>query len=221
MVSVDEVLDFRVREQVSVDDVVIVPVRAHAWGTVTDVKPPGKFLRDGEMTIRIDSVRLATGETAPLRTVRKFQGANLGVRTAEEVVGVALMSFVIPVANLGLLFQTGQNLKVTEKSRLTAYINGTISLRREDLQTATPGDAAWVVTQKSSANSIRIESEPSCAEIEIDGHYVDLSPSLLQLPPGRHSLTMRRAGYKPFEMKLVSPMSAGKITASLDVEVKE
>jgi len=221
-VSTGQTLDFRVREQVSVGDVVVVPARAHAWGTVTDVKPPGKFLRDGQMTIRIDAVRLVTGQEAPLRAAREFRGANIARRTTEEVVGLALSSFVMPVLNLGFFWAEGENTKLPEKARVTAFVNGNFELNRENLLAANPTEATpwdgWVVPRGPAEGSLRIESEPSCAEIEIDGHYVDLTPTRVELPGGKHALRIRRAGFKPFEMNLYWPASAGEITATLEPE---
>jgi len=222
---VGEILDFKVRDEIKIGDLVVVPLRSPAWATVTDVQPPGRLLKDGRMTLRFDSVRLATGQIAPLRAVKEFRGASGIARTANEVLGIAAASLLLSFVSLKLLAVKGQEIRVTEKIRFTGYVDGSLPMSREKLLVANSPDveisARWVVSPAAVPDSLRLDSEPGCAEVEVDGHYLDLTPTFVQLPPGQHVLTFRRAGFQPFEMKLRSPTSTGTITANLETKTKE
>ena len=46
--------------------------------------------------------------------------------------------------------------------------------------------------------SVQLSSDPTGAEITIDGSYVGNTPSLIKLGPGTHSITMTMPGYAPW-----------------------
>jgi hypothetical protein len=46
--------------------------------------------------------------------------------------------------------------------------------------------------------SVQLSSDPTGAEITIDGNYVGNTPSLIKLRPGTHSIRMTLAGYAPW-----------------------
>ncbi len=47
--------------------------------------------------------------------------------------------------------------------------------------------------------SVQLSSDPSGADITIDGNYVGNTPTLIKLRPGTHSIQMTLAGYAPWE----------------------
>jgi hypothetical protein len=49
-----------------------------------------------------------------------------------------------------------------------------------------------------SAASVQLSSDPTGAEVTIDGNYVGNTPSLIKLAPGKHSITMTMPGYAPW-----------------------
>ena len=52
------------------------------------------------------------------------------------------------------------------------------------------------------AARLNIKSNPDAADIEIDGNFVGITPSSLQLLPGDHNVVIKKSGYKTWERKL-------------------
>ena len=52
---------------------VVIPKGETAWGTIVDAKPKRR-LGAGKLDVRIDEVRLAGGERAPLRASQEAKG---------------------------------------------------------------------------------------------------------------------------------------------------
>jgi hypothetical protein len=50
--------------------------------------------------------------------------------------------------------------------------------------------------------SVQLSSDPTGAEITIDGNYVGNTPSLIKLKPGMHSIRMTLPGYAPWERSI-------------------
>ncbi len=75
-----------------------------------------------------------------------------------------------------------------------------------------PGDA----TVSSAVSRLSIASTPDSGEIEIDGEFMGNTPSVLELDPGEHSITVRKAGYKAWEKKV--KLAAGEIKLNAELE---
>ncbi len=50
--------------------------------------------------------------------------------------------------------------------------------------------------------SVQLSSDPTGAEITIDGNYAGNTPSLIKLRPGSHSIRMTLSGYAPWERSI-------------------
>jgi cell division septation protein DedD len=50
--------------------------------------------------------------------------------------------------------------------------------------------------------SVQLSSDPTGAEITIDGNYAGNTPSLIKLKPGTHSIRMTMSGYAPWERSI-------------------
>src|SRR5690242_13899641 len=72
--AVGDSVGFEVMEDVEANGIIVIPYRAMAWGTVTEVRRKGRLARGGRLTVKIDAVRLADGEIAPLRAIEKARG---------------------------------------------------------------------------------------------------------------------------------------------------
>ena len=68
---------------------------------------------------------------------------------------------------------------------------------------------------------LNIASIPDGADIEIDGSFMGNTPSSLQLQPGDHIVTVRKAGYKGWERKMKVAGGDVSIKAELEKEVEE
>lgn len=64
-------------------------------------------------------------------------------------------------------------------------------------------NAAEAVQQSEGAVSkLSISSTPAGAEIEVDGDFMGETPSVLELVPGEHWISIKKAGYKVWKTKL-------------------
>lgn len=62
---------------------------------------------------------------------------------------------------------------------------------------APPADAVPSPASDALA-SVQLSSNPSGAEIDIDGNYIGNTPTLIKLRPGTHSISMTLPGYAPW-----------------------
>jgi hypothetical protein len=67
----------------------------------------------------------------------------------------------------------------------------------------------------STVSKLSIASTPDGAEIAIDGEFMGDTPSLLELGPGEHSITVTKPGYKAWEKKITLAPGDVKLTADL------
>ena len=64
---------------------------------------------------------------------------------------------------------------------------------------------------------VQVSSSPTGADIEIDGNFVGNTPSTLSLPPGDHTVSVKKTGYKPWERKFkVGSGDETTLTAELE-----
>jgi PEGA domain-containing protein len=63
-----------------------------------------------------------------------------------------------------------------------------------------------------------VASTPESAEIEIDGEFMGNTPSVLDLDPGEHTVTVRKPGYAPWERKMKLAGGDVKLNAELEQE---
>lgn len=83
----------------------------------------------------------------------------------------------------------------------------------------------WKAKQSSRRNAaassgvshLSVASTPDGAEIEIDGEFMGNTPSVLDLDPGEHTVTVRKAGYALWERKM--KLAAGDV--KLDAELEQ
>jgi hypothetical protein len=69
----------------------------------------------------------------------------------------------------------------------------------------------------SPAVNLEVSSEPSGAEIYVDGVFNSSTPSKLSLPLGEHTIRVSRPGFKDWERKVVvEPTSSKRVNAILE-----
>src|SRR4029077_10677576 len=73
---VNDRVEFEVVDEVRVADALIIPKGGIAWGAVTEAQHKRRLGRGGKLEIVMNSVRLADGETAPLRATKEAQGSG-------------------------------------------------------------------------------------------------------------------------------------------------
>jgi hypothetical protein len=67
---------------------------------------------------------------------------------------------------------------------------------------------------------LEISSTPDGADIEIDGNYVGSTPSTVGAAAGRHQISLKKSGFKPWERKITISTGQIKVNAALEPESK-
>jgi len=187
-------IDFEVSEEVKVGEVVVIPRGNPATGTVTAAQSARRMARGGKLNIEIDYVRLADGEKATLRAVARTNG--------EGHVGTMIGSIILGGSPIPLL-EEGEDSTIAKDAEITAYVNGTMQLESAKFKT-TPVPPA--ITR------LQITSNPSGAEVSVDGNFVGSTPSEIEIAQGLHTITISKARCRTWERTLV--VSAGKVTVA-------
>ena len=118
-------VDFEVAEEVKINNVVVIPVGAFALATVTDAEHKKHLGRAGKLELRLDSVRLADGEKAPMTATEGGKaGGHVGIMTTAMVASGILF---FPAAPL-FLFMHGKDMTIPKGTEITAYVNGDVPL---------------------------------------------------------------------------------------------
>jgi hypothetical protein len=97
-------------------------------------------------------------------------------------------------------------------------VNGDVRLDLAKFQPAAP--ASWPAqpaAASSASAKLQLESDPSGADIEVDGSFVGNTPSDVQVAEGDHTVTVKKTGFKNWERKLkVSGGSSVHLNAELE-----
>lgn len=116
-----DTIDFEVLEDVTVDNVVVIPRGGVALGTVTRAKPRGRMGKGGKLDINIDSVRLASGDKIALRAIKEGKGSSSTGMMTGAIVATSILFF--PAAPI-FLFMKGKDITIAKGTEVTAYTNG-------------------------------------------------------------------------------------------------
>ena len=208
---VNDVVQFEVLEDVRVADTVVIAKGGIAWGTVTEAQPKRRMARGGKLEIVMDSVRLVDGEKAALRATKEAQGGgHVGAMTA-GIVATGLLFF--PAAPF-FLFMHGKDVTIPKGTEVPTFVNGNFQLDLSKFQPAT--QTASVQPTSEGGAELVVNSNPSGADIQIDGSFVGNTPSTIGAKPGEHTIDIAKPGYKVWERKIT--VTSGKVEISADLE---
>lgn len=214
---VSDTVDFEVLDDIMVNGTLVIAKGGLAFATVTEAQPKRRMARGGKLDMNIDYVKLVSGEKAALRAVKDVKG---GGHTGGMVGGIVATSIVFfPAAPLFLLMH-GKDISIPKGTEITAYVNGDMKLDIAKFQPATPPDtvAQGATTSGPGENGafgsakLQLGSDPTGADIEVDGSFVGNTPSDVQITEGEHMVVVKKAGFKDWERKL-------KVTAGSSVHL--
>jgi hypothetical protein len=207
-------VDFEVLDDITVDNVIVVPRGAVALGTITDAEPKKRMGRGGKLDVNIDSVRLRDGERAALRSSQQNKGGgHVGAMTG-AMVGTAIVFF--PAAPL-FLFMHGKDINIPKGTEITAYVEGNVQLERSKFDDKLqPVQQVTAVTASGVQGALAISSTPSGADVEVDGSFMGDTPSQLTLATGDHTIKVSKSGFKTWERKL--KISGGSVNLNAELE---
>ena len=204
---VGDTVDFEVMEDVSVNHTLVIAKGSLAFATVTQAQAKRRMARGGKLDINIDYVRLASSEKAALRAVKDLNG---GGHTGAMVGGMVATSLVFFPAAPFFLFMHGKDISIPKGTEVTAYINGDTKLEIAKFQPTAPAAPASAAATTSAM--LQMESNPSGADIQVDGSFMGNTPSDVQVAEGDHTITVKKAGFKDWERKM-------KVTAGSSVHL--
>jgi|HubBroStandDraft_4_1064222.scaffolds.fasta_scaffold74689_1 hypothetical protein len=234
-------VDFEVAEEVSVNRIVVVPKDSPASGTVITAHKKRRMGRAGKLDVSIDSVQLADGEKVTLRAVKESQG---GSHTGIMAGGMVATSLIVWPAAPVFLLMHGKDVTIPRGTEVTAYVSGDVKLDPAKFQPAPfvpaappvpttqpvppsspdatpnpgPTDTTPVSPDQGATAELEVSSTPDGADIEIDGNFVGSTPSTVGVVAGPHQLSVKKAGFKPWERKITVSSGHVKVDATLDAQ---
>jgi hypothetical protein len=194
-------IHFEAAEDVKVGPAIVIKKHSPAEGTVTAARSAKMFGRGGKLAIEIDSVTLADGETAKLRRTKSTSGDGIkGQVAAEAMIGAPFQ-----------LFDQGEDAVLETDWVVTAYVNGAMHLDATKFKLV-----AVVAPAVPSDNAqLRITSNPSGADILVDGKAVGSTPLEVQLSQGLHTITISKTGFRSWERTMDLPAGSTAIAPTL------
>jgi hypothetical protein len=211
-----DTVDFETLDDLTVNGTLVIPKGGLAFATVTEAQAKRRMARGGKLDINIDYVKLVSGDKAALRAVKDVKG---GGHTGGMVGGMVATSIVFFPAAPFFLFMHGKDISIPKGTDITAYVSGDMKLDLAKFQPA----AQSVVASSPAGNTtlvsakLQLESDPSGADIAVDGSFVGNTPSDVQVTEGEHTVSVKKAGFKDWERKLrVSGGSSVHLNAELE-----
>ena len=106
----------------------------------------------------------------------------------------------------------GKDISIPKGTEITAYVNGDVRMDLAKFQSPAPAgraaetaaDATPAEAASSASAKLSVVSDPSNADIEIDGSFVGDTPSDVEVSGGDHTIVVKKAGFKDWERKLES-----------------
>jgi len=226
-------VDFEVAQEVSVNRIVVIPKDSPASGTVITAHKKRRMGRAGKLDVSIENVQLADGEKATLRAVKESQG---GSHTGIMAGGMVATSLIVWPAAPVFLLMHGKDVTIPKGTEVTAYISGDVKLDLAKFQppplvpaaqqapaaspaatpNAGPTDTPPLSLDQAAGAQLEVSSTPDGADIEIDGNFVGSTPSTVGVAAGPHQLSIKKAGFKPWERKVTVSSGHIKIDATLE-----
>lgn len=111
----------------------------------------------------------------------------------------------------GKVFSWGSGDK--EVRKILAGIDAELAFSKANAQESV---GAAPNAKENSVCILEVRSDPTGADVELDGKFVGNTPTTLRLKPGDYTVTVRKAGFAPWTRKLAAiPDNELRITAEL------
>lgn len=229
-------VDFEVAQPVVIQGMTVIPVGAVSWGAVQSVKK-GKFIK-----FDIEGVQLPAGTNVKLRSAQE-KSKNPEIKGDSELkdgVGAAkgteYSAYVDEETEVALSAPFGTPAAAAPSAATTAPPTQAAAppptppqVAAPSVSTVTPAVTSPAVTTPAApaasaaplANVERVTvecySDPSAADIMIDGDFYGNTPSILKIAVGKHDLQIQLSGYKTYAIPLtLQSGTPRRIRASLE-----
>jgi PEGA domain len=103
----------------------------------------------------------------------------------------------------------GKDITIPKGTEITAYTNGDMTL--DPARFVPHPEAGTAPSPPPQACTVTVNSDPTGADITVDGNYSGSTPSTLKLSAGSHVLDVSKEGFGKWERK-ISIEAGGNIT---------
>jgi hypothetical protein len=240
-------VDFEVARPVIIQGIAVIPEGAVAWGAVQSVKK-GKFIKFDIESVRLPDlteVKLRAvrdkSKNAEIKVDSDFKdgvGAPKGTEytayvNEEQEVAVAAQPSIPALAPTSTAAATtlptpAQVVAPTPSSVAPAVTSPTPVAPPAAATPAASATSPAIAPGQSAAPLANVErvrvqcfSDPSAADIWIDGDFYGNTPSILKIPVGKHALEIQLSGYKTYSIPLILEPGTGIRTIRASLEQKE
>jgi hypothetical protein len=197
--KVGQEIPFEVVEDISVDQVVVLPKGATAIANVTTAEHKKSMGRAGKLDISISYARLKDQEKVALRATQENKGGgHVGAMTG-AIVATSIIFF--PAAPL-FLFIHGKDITIPQGTEITAFVEGDMHLNMANFGVAPPEPTTAPVTITPAQATLTIDSTPPGADIEIDSAFAGNTPSTVSVAPGSHKIAVKKKGFTDWSKTL-------------------
>lgn len=233
-------VDFEVASPVIIQEMTVIPEGAVAWGTIQSVKK-GKFIKFDISAVRLPDLaevklrtlkeRAKNPEQEEIKVESSFKGGvgapsgteyTVYVDESKEVAASEAPGNPAPAA------PTPPPVQAATPPPTPAQVAAPSPSSVTPTAPAAPptsSPTSLVPSAASSANVERIKvecfSDPSAADIKIDGEFYGNTPSILMVPVGKHELEIQLSGYKTYAIPLTLASGSGVRTIRASLEQKE
>jgi len=225
----DDVIQFEVAEDVVVVGHTVIAKGAPATGKVVRVKGAGKKkAKDASVTFRLLSVRAVDNQQVPLRKnvggekkksdkENEFEEDQPIPGMMERAVGAEKGKVYIVYLD-GAVMVNAPDAPTTSQTAPPTGQNATAPTG----QPATSAGQPAATTPSTGAigqepATVDFVTDPSGADIMVDGNFAGNTPSSLQVTPGRHTIELRLSGYRSYTRSmLIDEGSHPRISTTLE-----
>lgn len=211
--KVGQEIPFEVVEDISVDQVVVLPKGATGIATVTEADHKKSMGRAGKLNISISYARLQDQEKVALRATKDTKGGGHVGAITGAMVATSIIFF--PAAPL-FLFIHGKDISIPQGTEITAFVEGDMHLDMSRFGAAPSLQAAVPAPAESAQASLSIDSNPPGADIEIDGSFVGNTPSTVSVAPGLHQIAVKKKGLTDWTKTLNVTSGTVHLNAEMD-----
>jgi hypothetical protein len=214
--KVGQEVPFEVVEDISVDQVVVLPKGTSAIATVTTSEHKKSMGRAGKLDIAISYSRLKDQEKVALRATQENKGGgHVGAMTG-AIVATAIVFF--PAAPL-FLFIHGKDITIPQGTEITAFVEGDMRLNMANFGAAYETSLlaqTHVAPAAPIQASLVIDSTPTGADVEIEGAFVGNTPSTVSIASGSHKIDVKKKGFTDWTKTL--NVTGGTIHLNAELE---
>lgn len=211
--EVNQSLQLSTGDDITVNDVVLIPRGSVVNGTVVQVVPKRTMGRTGKLDFSIDNIIAPDGGKIPLRyAVVKKKGGSHAVRTGVITAGVAVLFW--PAAPFILLMH-GKEATFPQGMTFEVFTDAKYTIKPRAVTSITSAPSVLSVISAPPAG-VTITSEPSGADIMLDGAFVGNTPSTVQVPAGAHGVRIVKGSLQWGRNVTVRPGSSLNLAATLE-----